>query len=77
MKINRYFFHVEDGPGEPDHIGLELHDHQAAEQAAIKHAGEILKNEPQRLEDGTLSVIVKDGDETMVCALDIKLRHFD
>lgn len=49
----RYFFHVYDGYSSPDTDGTELPDIYAAQAAAIRTSGEILRDMGARFWDGT------------------------
>lgn len=60
MRLKKFFFDLSDGTLEPDEKGYEFPDRRAAQQQAIKYAGEMLKLEPERLEEGRLCVVVRD-----------------
>ena len=53
--MRRYFFDLSDGGWEPDRIGTELRDDDAAQHEAIRFAGEVLKHEPGRLQRGEVA----------------------
>jgi hypothetical protein len=40
----RFYFHIEDDITHIDHIGVELHDVEAARDEAVRAAGQILRN---------------------------------
>jgi hypothetical protein len=71
--MKRYFFNLSDGGWEPDDIGSELPDDRAAQQEAIRFAGEILKGEPEWLERGQMRVDVQDADGKFGFAIEICL----
>ena len=48
----RYFFNIHDGHSSPDTEGLELLNWQVARRQAVRFAGEILKEEAERLPSG-------------------------
>lgn len=58
----RYFFHTMNGARLTDAEGIDLPDASAAQTAAIKLAGELLKNTPDLLRETTdLKVEVTDA----------------
>ena len=72
--MRRYFFDLSDGGWEPDRIGTELRDDAAAQQEAIRFAGEMLKHEPGRLQHGEVRVNVHDEDPSVRFAVVVQLR---
>lgn len=45
----RYHFHSADGSRDPDPEGTELPDDAAAQLAAVQFAGEVLRDDPDKL----------------------------
>ena len=73
-RIERYFFHLEDGFTVRDTNGLELPTRAAAHRAAIRFAGEVLKEDPERLNDGRLSVVVSSVERPLFAVV-MELRE--
>lgn len=71
----RYFFDLSDGGWEPDEIGTELPDVDAAHREAIRFAGEVLKSEPRRLSKGEMRVDVHDGAHSFAFAIVVRLEQ--
>lgn len=71
--MKRYFFDLNDGGSEPDAIGTELPDDDAAQWEAIRFAGEVLRGEPGRLAHGSMRVDVHDRDRSIRFAVKITL----
>lgn len=60
--MSRYFFHTTNGKFSIDAEGIDLPDASAAQTAAIKLAGELLKNVPDLVHEKTdLKVEVTDA----------------
>ncbi|MBX7535836.1 hypothetical protein LCM19_05805 [Qipengyuania flava] len=70
----RYFFDLHDNFTETDDLGTELLDDPAARIAAVQFAGEVLKNEPEILEVGTLQIDARDTEGNILFTVDIRLK---
>ena len=63
----KYHFHCADGAREPDLEGTDLPNDEAAQQAAVAFAGEVLKHDPKMIWDkGTWRVEVTDADNVLL-----------
>lgn len=63
----RYYFRTTNGKHTPDPEGLDLIDASAAQTAAIKLAGELLKDAPDLLRETTdLKVEVTDAESSVL-----------
>ncbi len=71
--MKRYFFDVTDGFHDQDEKGVELADDRAAQIEAIRFAGEVLRHEPDRLEDGRLSIQVFDAEHEPLFSITVTL----
>jgi len=68
--VPRYFFQTTNGELTPDADGIVLPDVSAARVAAIKLAGELLKDTPDLLSDTTaMKVVVTDEQARTLCTV--------
>lgn len=70
-----YFFDLSNSERETDETGIELPDDNAAQCEAIRFAGEILRHQPGRLEQGSMKVDVSDRAQRVLFSVDVKLVH--
>lgn len=69
----RYYFNSADGEREIDDLGQEFPDDAAAQRAAVKYAGEILKGDPGSLfKSGRLRIDLysEDGNRRFAVAIE-------
>lgn len=71
--MERYFFDLRDGTVERDETGTELAGLPEARREAIRFLGEVLKDEPERLAEGTLHVDVSDDRQRHLFGLRVLL----
>ena len=72
----RYFFHTTNGRHTPDAEGLDLANVSAAQTAAIKLAGELLKDAPDLLRETTdLKVEVMDAKAVTLFTVLVTVSH--
>lgn len=71
--MERYFFDLRNGTVERDVTGTELPGLADARREAIRFLGEVLKDEPERLAEGTLHVDVSDDRQRHLFGLRVLL----
>lgn len=71
--MERYFFDLRNGNVERDVTGTELPSLADARREAIRFLGEVLKDEPERLAEGTLHVDVSDDRQRHLFGLRVLL----
>ncbi len=71
--MERYFFDLRNGTVERDVTGTELPGLADARREAIRFLGEVLKDEPERLVEGTLHVDVSDDRQRHLFGLRVLL----
>lgn len=62
----RYYFDLSDGESKPDLTGTELDSAGAARLHAIRFAGEVLQNDPERLEGKDLRVEARNEERLLL-----------
>ncbi len=72
----RYFFSLHDHVFETDNVGVELADTHAARLEAIRFGGEVLRDQPELLDD-TETLVVEVTCENGSPAFQLEMRAVD